>query len=90
MNNNYCPVEASINRYLDEQEDMDQYQYTERSRCKCGRFFRRERSGYCERMDGPDRCPACIEAAYQGQREANLQRWGLRPEGTNIEIRGAE
>lgn len=27
------------------------------------------------------------EAKFQAEREANLQRWGLRPKGVNIEIR---
>jgi hypothetical protein len=62
--NNYCPVSADEARHNAGEDDPADYAYTVRSRCACGRFFRREMSAYSPAYDGPARCPACLGLAY--------------------------
>lgn len=63
-----------------------------KSRCECEDEIDAATCRYCGdefRAEG-DFCSRGCEAAHemhQDQRETNLQRWGLRPKGVNIEIR---
>jgi hypothetical protein len=60
LSSNYCPVTADINAYLDRE---DQEPETERARCTCGRFFRREIPADNYRMS-ERLCPLCKRAAH--------------------------
>jgi hypothetical protein len=60
LSSNYCPVTADTYAYLDRE---DQEPETERARCTCGRFFRREIPTDNYRMS-ERLCPLCKRAAH--------------------------
>jgi hypothetical protein len=94
----YCPGCSEP-----EDESIEQVLHERCNCRACGKFFSRTVDGVGQiRLTRCDECikakkyPALImvdygepdaQAKYRAAREANLQRWGLRPQGTGIEVK---
>lgn len=84
------PVISDLYRYLDQQDEWERENEPETyaSRCYCcGQYFSQRTRGtyreFCFKVKCVEKRKA-QEAAYLAEREANLQRWGLRPKGVAI------
>lgn len=56
--------------------------------CSCPEADAKEKDAEWEAARSPQMTAEELGEAFQKAREGNLQRWGLRPKGVGIEVKG--